>query len=152
MKEHDHSKLRMRATPKKRLLGRNSDHLDNSSEEQTRRRHPHSETKRSYIKRLFIYKIYKNYKIRPGAALLHKLSYSYRDFRLCNKTLDETKQYTRRVFIGQGAMHIDWEHQQNKSDKGLREKTESNKKGHKREGTVLKDKHIQKNIPTLYNS
>jgi hypothetical protein len=36
----------------------------------------------------------------------------YGDFRLYNKTLDESKQHTRRVFIGQRAMHIDWEHQQ----------------------------------------
>jgi predicted metal-dependent hydrolase len=57
-----------------------------------------------------------------------------------------------RVFIGQEAMHIDREHQQNKPNKGVSEKTESNKKGHAREETVLKDKHIRKNIPTLYTS
>jgi hypothetical protein len=33
-----------------------------------------------------------------------------------------------RVFIGQRAVHIDWEHQQNKPDKGLSEKIESSKK------------------------
>jgi hypothetical protein len=42
--------------------------------------------------------------------------------------LDESKQHTRRVFIGHRAVHIDWEHQQNKHDKGLSEKIESNKK------------------------
>jgi hypothetical protein len=49
-------------------------------------------------------------------------------------------------------MHVDQEHQQNKPDKGLSEKTENSKRGHVREGTILKDKHIQKNIPTLYTS
>jgi hypothetical protein len=34
----------------------------------------------------------------------------YEDFRLYNKTLDESKQHTRRVFIGQGAVHIDQKH------------------------------------------
>jgi hypothetical protein len=33
--------------------------------------------------------------------------HDYGDFRLYNKTLDEVKQHTRRVFIGQGAVHID---------------------------------------------
>jgi hypothetical protein len=47
---------------------------------------------------------------------------------LYNKTLDESKQHTRRVFIGQRVAYIVWEHQQNKLDKGLSEKTESNKK------------------------
>jgi hypothetical protein len=78
-------------------------------------------------------------------------SHDYGNFRLYNKTLDESKQHTRRVFIGQRAVHIDWEHQQNKHDKGLYEKIESSKRRHVREGTVLKDKHIQKNIRTLYN-
>jgi hypothetical protein len=49
-------------------------------------------------------------------------------------------------------MHVDQEHQQNKPDKGLSEKTENSKRGHVREGTILKDKHIQKNISTLYTS
>jgi hypothetical protein len=66
--------------------------------------------------------------------------------------LDESKQHTRRVFICQRMVHIDREHQQNKPDKGFSEKTESNKRGHAREGTVLKDEHIQKNIPILYTS
>jgi hypothetical protein len=52
----------------------------------------------------------------------------YGDFRLYNKTLDELNQHTRRVFIGQRVVHIDQEHQWNKPDKGLSEKTESNKK------------------------
>jgi hypothetical protein len=52
----------------------------------------------------------------------------YGDFRLYNKTLDESKQHTGRVFIGQRAVHIDREHQQYKPDKGLSEKTKSNKK------------------------
>jgi hypothetical protein len=75
-----------------------------------------------------------------------------RGFGLYNKTLNESKQHTRRVFIGQRAVHIDWEHQQNKPDKSPSKKTESNKRGHACEGTVLKDKHIRKNIPTLYTS
>jgi hypothetical protein len=54
--------------------------------------------------------------------------------------------------MGQGAVHIDQEHQQNKTDKGLSEKIESSKRGHTCEGTELKDKHIQKNITTLYTS
>jgi hypothetical protein len=45
-----------------------------------------------------------------------------------NRTFDESKQHTRRVFIGPRAVHIDWEHQQNKPNKGLDEKIESNKK------------------------
>jgi hypothetical protein len=61
---------------------------------------------------------------------------------------DESNQHTRRVFIGQGVVHIDWEHQQNKPDKGFSEKTESNKREHAREGTILKDMHIRKNILT----
>ena len=47
---------------------------------------------------------------------------------------------------------MDWEHQWNKPNKGHSEKTEFNERGLRREGTVLKNKHIQKNIPTLYNS
>jgi hypothetical protein len=54
--------------------------------------------------------------------------HSYGGFGLYNKTLDESRQHTRRVFIGQKAMYIDREHQQNKPDKGLNERTESNKK------------------------
>jgi hypothetical protein len=63
-------------------------------------------------------------------------------FGLYNKTHDESKQHTERVFIGQRAMHIDWKHQQNKPNKSPSEKTESKKREHVREGTVLKDKHI----------
>jgi hypothetical protein len=44
--------------------------------------------------------------------------HDYGDFRLYNKTLDEAKQHTRRVFIGQVAGHIDQEHQQNKPKLG----------------------------------
>jgi hypothetical protein len=44
-------------------------------------------------------------------------------FGIYNKTLDESRQHTRRVFIGQKAAYIDWEHQQNKPDKGLNERT-----------------------------
>jgi hypothetical protein len=33
-----------------------------------------------------------------------------------------------RVFIGQRVVYIDWEHQQNKPDKDLSEKTKSSKK------------------------
>ena len=47
---------------------------------------------------------------------------------------------------------MDQEHQRNKPNKGHGEKTEFNEKGFRREGIVLKDKHIRKNIPTLYNS
>jgi hypothetical protein len=55
-------------------------------------------------------------------------THDYGNFKLYNKTLDESKQHTRRVFIGQRVIHIDWEHQQNNLDKGCSEKTESNKK------------------------
>jgi hypothetical protein len=47
---------------------------------------------------------------------------------------------------------MDWEHQRNKPNKGHSEKTEFNERGLRREGTVLKDEHIRKDIPTLYNS
>ena len=47
---------------------------------------------------------------------------------------------------------MDREHQRNKHNKGHSEKTEFNERGLRREGTVLKDKHIRKDIPTLYNS
>ena len=49
-------------------------------------------------------------------------------------------------------MHIDREHQWNKPNKGHSEKIEFNERGLRREGTVRKNKHIRKNIPTLYNS
>jgi hypothetical protein len=39
-------------------------------------------------------------------------------------------------------VHIDQEHQQNKLDKGFMKKPKSNKRGHARERTILKDKHI----------
>jgi hypothetical protein len=64
-------------------------------------------------------------------GLLYFINYhnhDYGGFGLYNKTLDEYKQHTRRVFIGQKATYIDWEHQQNKPDKGLSEKIESSKK------------------------
>ena len=47
---------------------------------------------------------------------------------------------------------MDQEHQRNKPNKGHSEKIEFNERGLRREGTVLKDKHIRKDIPTLYNS
>jgi hypothetical protein len=68
--------------------------------------------------------------------------HGYGCFGLYNKTLNESKQHTGRVFIGQRVVHIDREHQQNKLDKSPSEKTESSKRGHTHEGTVLKDKHI----------
>ena len=46
---------------------------------------------------------------------------------------------------------MDREHQQNKPNKGHGEKTEFNKREPRREGTVLNNKHIRENIPTLYN-
>jgi hypothetical protein len=49
---------------------------------------------------------------------------------------------------------MDREHQQNKSNKGQSEKIEFNERGLRREGTVLKDKHIRKgytNIVQLMN-
>jgi hypothetical protein len=64
-------------------------------------------------------------------GLLYFINYhihAWGGFGLYNRTFDESKQHTRRVFIGQRAVHIDWEHQQNKPNKGLGEKTESNKK------------------------
>ena len=66
--------------------------------------------------------------------------------------LDESKRHTRRVFIGQKAVHMDREHQRNKPNKGHSEKIEFNERGLRREGAVLKNEHIRKNIPTLYNS
>ena len=50
------------------------------------------------------------------------------------------------------AVHMDWEHQQNKPNKGHSEKIEFNERGLRREGAVLKNEHVRKNIPTLYNS
>ena len=49
-------------------------------------------------------------------------------------------------------MHVDQEHKRNKPNKGHSEKIEFNKKRLRREGTLLKNEHIRKNIPTLYNS
>jgi hypothetical protein len=49
--------------------------------------------------------------------------HGYGSFRIYNKTLDESRQHTRRVFIGQKAAYIDREHQQNKPKKGLNERT-----------------------------
>ena len=47
---------------------------------------------------------------------------------------------------------MDQEHQQNKPNKGHSEKTElNNERELRREGTVLKHKHIRENIPTQYN-
>jgi ribonuclease BN (tRNA processing enzyme) len=49
---------------------------------------------------------------------------------------------------------MDREHQRNKSNKGQSEKIEFNERGLRREGTVLKDKHIRKgytNIVQLMN-
>ena len=47
---------------------------------------------------------------------------------------------------------MDQEHQRNKPNKGHSEKIElNNKRELRREGTVLNNKHIRKNIPTLYN-
>jgi hypothetical protein len=54
--------------------------------------------------------------------------HGYGGFGLYNKTFDESKHHTRRVFIGQRAAYIDWKHQQNKPNKGLSEKIESSKK------------------------
>jgi hypothetical protein len=69
--------------------------------------------------------------ITHARGLLYFTNYhnhGYGGFRLYNKTLDKLKQYTRRVFISQRAAYIDWEHKQNKPEKGLSEKTESSKK------------------------
>jgi hypothetical protein len=82
--------------------------------------------------------------LTPG-GLLYFINYHIhgcRGFGLYNKTLDKSKQHTGRVFIGQRAVHIDREHQQNKPDKSPSEKIESNKRGYAREGTILKAKHI----------
>ena len=49
------------------------------------------------------------------------------------------------------AVHMDREHQRNKPNKGHGEKTEFNERELKREATVLNNKHIRENIPTLYN-
>ena len=47
---------------------------------------------------------------------------------------------------------MDREHQQSKPNKGHSEKIEFNERRLRREGAVLKNEHIRKNIPTLYNS
>ena len=47
---------------------------------------------------------------------------------------------------------MDQEHQRNKPNKGHSEKTEFNERGVRREGAVLENEHIWKNIPILYNS
>jgi hypothetical protein len=75
------------------------------------------------------YKTYKTHSLCPG--LLYFTNYhihGYGGFRLYKKTLDESKQHTRRIFIGQRVTYIDWEHQQNNPDKSLNKKTENNKK------------------------
>ena len=46
---------------------------------------------------------------------------------------------------------MDREHQRNKPNKEHSEKIKFNERGLRREGTVLKNEHIRKNIPTLYN-
>ena len=48
-------------------------------------------------------------------------------------------------------MHMDQEHQQSKTNKWQSEKTEFNERELRREGTILNNKHIRENIPTLYN-
>jgi hypothetical protein len=45
--------------------------------------------------------------------------HGYEGFGLYNKTLDESKQHTRRIFIGQRAAYIDWEDQQTSLTKVL---------------------------------
>ena len=47
---------------------------------------------------------------------------------------------------------MDREHKRNKPNKGHSEKIEFKERWLRREGTVLKNEHIRKNIPTLYNS
>jgi hypothetical protein len=47
-------------------------------------------------------------------GLLYFINYhkhGYGGFGLYNKTLDESKQHTKSVFIDQRAAYIDWEHQ-----------------------------------------
>ena len=46
---------------------------------------------------------------------------------------------------------MDQEHQRNKPNKGHSEKIEFNERELRHEGTVLNNKHIWENIPTLYN-
>ena len=46
---------------------------------------------------------------------------------------------------------MDREHQRNKPNKGHGEKTEFNERELRREGTVLNNKHIRENMPTLFN-
>ena len=80
-------------------------------------------------------------------------THDYRNFRLYKKTVHESDQHTRRAFIGQGSVHIDQEHQQNKPDKGLSKKKEKSRKEDTRvKEQCSKTEHIRKNIPTLYNS
>jgi hypothetical protein len=74
------------------------------------------------------------------------------NFKTYTRTSSVYSKRPKGVFIGQQVVHKDQEHQQNKPDKGLSEKTESSKRGHAREGTVLKVKHIQRNMPALHTS
>ena len=46
---------------------------------------------------------------------------------------------------------MDREHQWNKPNKAHSEKAKFNERGLRREGAVLKNEHIRKNIPTQYN-
>jgi hypothetical protein len=88
-------------------------------------------------------------------GLLYFTNYHIHDYktsRLTPRLCPVCSKRPKGVFIGQGVVHIDQEHQQNKPNKGLSEKTQSSKRGHAREETVLKVKHVQRNMPTLYTS
>jgi hypothetical protein len=64
-------------------------------------------------------------------GLLYFTNYHIHDYGssgLYKKTLDESRQHSMRVFIGQRVVHINWEHYQKKPNKGFSEKTGSSKK------------------------
>ena len=65
--------------------------------------------------------------------------------------LDESKQHTRRIFIDQRSGAHGPRAQRNKPNKGHGEKTEFNERELRCEATVLNNKHIRENIPTMYN-
>jgi hypothetical protein len=61
-------------------------------------------------------------------------------------------QLTNGVFIGQGAAYIDLVHKQIKPEKGFKEVTESSKEKITVHEDNTRERYIQNNMPTLYNS
>jgi hypothetical protein len=77
-------------------------------------------------------------------------THDYENFKLYNKTLDESKQHTRGVFIDQRVVPYTGSTNRTSLTKVSVKRQKSIRRGHAREGTVLKNKQIRKNIPTLY--